>query len=247
MVEAAQRSVEPPTDVKTLLRALGPAAPLLVASTILPALGGFLLLGFLPTVGEYLRSHGEIAPLLYIGGLALLTGLALLPTYASAILGGWALGFTVGFPAAMGGIMLATLLAYAIGRTVAAGPVLRLIHSHPRWMAIYRALVRANRWRTLLLVTLVRLAPNSPFAVCNFALSAAGVPLWSYAVAVLGMAPRTAAVVYAASNAQQLSFSSSDGWWMFAASLVVLLVLASLIQRFARGALQQFTATHPAA
>jgi uncharacterized membrane protein YdjX (TVP38/TMEM64 family) len=60
-----------------------------------------------------------------------------------------------------------------------------------------------------LIVTLVRLPPNSPFALGNVAMASVRVPWSAYVVGtLLGVAPRTFAVVCIGAQLRGLDFSS---------------------------------------
>ena len=83
-----------------------------------------LLLGYLSSIGPWLQGLGGRGVAVYVAGFALLGGFALLPTYAPAILGGWAFGDRLGIPAALAGFVCAS----AIRSGIAAGSAMR---SHP--------------------------------------------------------------------------------------------------------------------
>jgi hypothetical protein len=55
---------------------------------------------------------------LYLAAFAVLGGLALLPTYAQSLLGGWAFGFAGGLPVVLAGFAGAALVNYAIAARV---------------------------------------------------------------------------------------------------------------------------------
>lgn len=213
------------------LRRLGPAGPLALVSATLPMLGGFALLATLNPVGEWLKGHETTGWFLYIAGFALLAGLAVLPTYAQAVLGGWAFGVAAGFPAALLGFVGGALLGYAVARWASGNRVVELIEEHPRWRAVYDALLRSGSAKTLVIVTLLRLPPNSPFAMTNLVLSATRVPLGIYLLATaIGMAPRTAVAVYIASTLKALSFDELQRPWLLV-TVAVLLVIGTIANR----------------
>ncbi len=188
----------------SVFRRSGAAGPLAIVAAIMPALGGFALLGTLHIVGPWLQSHGVAVIALYAAGFALFAGLALLPTYAQAVLGGWAFGFAAGFPAALLGFFGASLLGYDIARAASRERAMKLLKEHPKWIAVRDALVAdgegARFWKTLGMVTLLRIPPNSPFALTNLIMAAVKVPRVPFAIGTLiGMAPRTGIAVFIAS------------------------------------------------
>jgi len=223
-------------DWRGLFRRLGPAGPLAIISSTLPAIGGFTLLFLLNLLGPWLKEHGATGVLIYVLCYAGLSGAALLPTYAQAALGGWAFGFAIGFPAALGGVLGGAMLGYALGRWAAGDRVVGLIEEHRRWKAVHAELVGSGFWRTLLIVTLVRLPPSSPFAITNLVLSATRVRPLAYGLGtLLGLAPRTGAAVFIAAGVKELTFDQAGNKWMWiigiALTLIVVLIIGQMAAR----------------
>lgn len=233
---------------KEVLSRLGPVAPLAVIAGILPGLGGFLLLGTLKWTGPWLRGLEDAGPLphsgllLYIAVFALTSGLALLPTYAQSVLGGWAFGKVAGSAAAVGGIVIGAVIASLVARRASGDRVVRLIEEHPKWRAVYQTLVRGGFWKTLAIVTLLRLPPNSPFAITNLVLSATKVS-WSVYVlgTLLGIAPRTIIAAVIGSKLSELDFSKPMEPWLVAAGIVVAIIVIAVIGTLANRAIVQVT------
>lgn len=240
-----------PRRAQGWVRRLGPAGPLALAAATLPALGGLLLLGLLNVVGPWLKAQGALGLGLYVLGFAVMAGLALLPTYAQAILGGWAFGFLLGYPAALGGFVGGAALGYLVGRRASGRRVLEIIDEHPKWRAIYEALVGRGFWRTLGIVALLRLPPNSPFAMTNLVMAATRVPLGAYLLGTLGgMAPRTGLAVYAAAGLRELTFDPAQAGrpaWLVGAGIVVTLGVVIVIGLLANRAVARVTGAAPLA
>lgn len=232
-----------PTDWSSLARRLGPAGPLALAAAVLPAIGGFALLGFMGPVADWLHGHAEWGVFLYVFGFALLSGLALLPTWSQAILGGFAFGFASGFPAAMGGFVGGSLLGYLIARRAAGERVVGLIQEQPRWAVVYEALLGSGVARSLLIVTLLRLPPNSPFAMTNLVMAATRVPLVVYVVGtLLGLAPRTGIAVLAGESMKVFDpREAMSSAWMIA-GIVMMVVALGVIGLIANRALARVAA-----
>lgn len=232
-------------SIFSFIKRLGPASVLAAGAAFLPPLGGFLLLAKINTVGEWLRSHEHEGIAMYITGFAILAGLAILPTYASAILGGWAFGFAIGFPAALCGFLGGALIAYGVCRPTAGDRVEKIIAEKPKWKAVRDALVGGSALKTLGIVTLLRVPPNSPFALTNLVLSSVKVPLWIFLLGTLvGMAPRTAVAVFIASKLQnQLASEVAEQrpWWIIAAGIVLSLVVLGVVGLIAQKALAKMT------
>ena len=177
---------------------LGPAA---AATAFLPPLGSLVLLGTMSQSAPWLQSQGLAGVALFVAGFAVLGGLALLPTYAPSVLGGWAFGVTTGLIATLAGFVGAAAIGFAIARQVSGDRLLQVLDEHPRGRALHRALLAGSTARTLLVVALLRVPLNGPFAMTNLLLAATGVGWGPFlGGSLLGLAPRvTAAVVVGAS------------------------------------------------
>lgn len=237
MSEPAQQNV-------SVVKELGPAGVLALAWTVFPPLGSIVLYVYMNTTGEWLRGHEGSGIVLYIAGFALLAGLGLLPTYASAILGGWAFGFAAGFPAAMGGFALGALIGYGVGKLVSGDVVVRMVDRRPKVRAVCAALVGGGASKTFGIVTLLRVPPNSPFALTNLALASVKVPLWTYLGATLvGMAPRTAAMVWIGGQLQGLlaedAAKAEKPTWLIVGGIVAVVAVALVIGSLANRALNR--------
>ncbi len=226
-----------------LFRRLGPAGPLAVVSATLPAVGGFVLLATMEPVSQALAQAGAAAAVVYAAAFALLAGLALLPTYAQAVLGGYAFRVALGLPAALAGFAGGAALGYAIGRWASRERARTLLAEHPRWHAVYQEVLGRGFWRTLALITLVRLPPNSPFAVTNLVLAAARVDPLAYLLGtVIGMTPRTAVAVYIGASLQDVASGVPRPWWLTVAGIVLAIAVVGLIGHQANRALARVTA-----
>lgn len=237
-------SAHPPHDAAhywRMFRRLGPAGPLAVIAASLPLVAAATILSLISRLAPWMREHHELGLLLYIGGFTVLGGLALLPTWVHSILGGWAFGAGVGLLAAMASFLGASAVAYGIGRWAAGNRVVGLVEENRKAKAVYDALLRSGWGRSLLIVTLVRLSPNSPFAITNLAFAAARVPMSVFWLGTaLGLAPRTAIAVFFGSKLSELSFDTPK--WLIVAGIVVTLAVLAVIAQIANRALAQITA-----
>lgn len=247
---------EPQISVTDTVRRLGPAGALAVLWAVAPALFGFLLLGNIASLSDWLKINPTYGILGYVAVFVVSAGLGLLPTYAQSILGGWVFGFAYGFPAALAGFAGGSLIGYFIARTVSKERVQQVIDQKPTWRAVRESLIGQGFWRTFLLVSLVRLPPNSPFAVTNLVLSTTGVKLLPYILGTMvGMAPRTGlAVGLAAAGAatgakdiQTFVGESAGNVWLIVGSLAVLFVVLAIIGFLANKAIARVTGGKPVA
>lgn len=243
-----QEAPSPPQETAgEIVKKLGPTSVLAAVAAFLPPLGSIVLFWKINAIGTWLREHSSGVSI-YITGFAIAAGLAFVPTYASAILGGWAFGFNVGLPAALGGFLGGSLIGYSIARPTAGERVEKLIAEHPKWKLVRDALIGGSPLKTLGIVTLLRMPPNSPFAVTNLVLASVRVPLWIYALGTLvGMAPRTAAVVLLASTLQSRSAeqATKQPLWFWITSVGITLALLALLGAIAHRLIRRATATSP--
>lgn len=221
---------------------MGAAGPVAIVLSFWPPLGGFVLLATLTRFGPWLRAHGTEGLWTYFLVTTFLMGISFVPTYSCAILAGWAFGFAVGWPIAVAAITVASLIAYAIGRWISRDRVLEVIRERPQWNAIYQSMLGSGLGKTLLVVTLLRIPPMSPFAIANFALAAARVRLFPYTLGtLLGVAPRTALGAFAAAQLEQLRFKDVGDRWMAAAGITATIVVCVVLGIMANRALRSVT------
>jgi len=189
-------------NLRTLFKRLGPAGPLALAAAVFPLVGSVLLYAYLPTTASWLRDHGLQGYAVYVVGFIVLAGLALMPTYIQAALGGYAFGLAMGAPLAVGGFLGASWQGYEIARTASRERVVKVIDEDPKWRAVKEAFLGSTPgfWRSVGLVTLLRL-PMTPFAAINLLLASVRVPRLPYLLGTLvGMAPRTVLAVVVGSG-----------------------------------------------
>ena len=231
-----------PDRYRTTLKRLGPVAWLGALTATLPKLGSIVLFTNIEAVSAWLRQSGMTGAATYVVGFWVLAGCALLPTYATAAVGGWAFGAGMGLICAMLGFVGASAIGYAIARRASGDRVTRLVSEKPRWNAIAKALFASSPGKTLLIVSLLRLPPNSPFAITNLVLASLNVKPGVYLLGTfLGMLPRTAAIVYAASHVQQLTLEESADWRWIAAGIAVTIGVLTILWYLSKSALRRMT------
>ncbi|MBY0263038.1 MAG: VTT domain-containing protein [Phycisphaerales bacterium] len=214
----------------------------------LPPMSGFALIAYMPVVSDWLRGHPDTGILIYTGAFIVLAGLALLPTYAQAALGGFAFGMLLGLPAALVGFTGGAILGYEIARRASGERVLQLLKEQPRWQAIRDALVndRDSRgfFKTVGMVALLRCPPNSPFALTNLVMASVRVPRLPFALGtMLGMIPRTALAVYLG---HAFGLSKSGGFetplWLTISGVVAMMIVIIIVMEIAERAVHHMIA-----
>ncbi len=236
-----------PHGAVQIIRRLGFTSVLGAATICLPPVGLLVLTTHLSTIGTWLRDRGTQGCVIYVAAFVVLSGIAIVPTHISAIVGGWAFGFGVAMPLALAGFLGGSIVSYAIVRPTASSRVEALIASKPRWKAVHDALVRGSPWRVLAIVTLVRV-PATAFAATNLVLASVRVPFHLYAAGTLvGMIPRTTIVVYVASKARDLADAEKTPLWAWIVGAVATVAALAALGFIANRALRKFTGQNPPA
>jgi uncharacterized membrane protein YdjX (TVP38/TMEM64 family) len=194
-----------------VFRRLGQLGPLAAAAAFLPPLGTLVLLGTIEQSSGWLRSHGAAGVLVFVVGFALCGGFALLPTYTPAVVGGWAFGPVVGLSATLVGFVLAATIGFSVARRLSGDRLLQVLRDHPRGLAIHDAFVRSGFWKALVVVALLRLPPNSPFAMGNVLMAASRVAYAPFLLGtIIGLSPRAAAGVLVGAGLAQIDFANPE-------------------------------------
>lgn len=220
-----------------------------IITMVLPALGSIALFATMGVTGPWLRAHAEIGIAAYIAGFAILSGLALLPTYAQSALGGFAFGVTIGIPAALAGFLGGSIIGYEIARRASGDNVERVIDQHAKLRAVRNTMLgdvehgRASFWRSLGMVTLLRLPPNSPFAAMNLMLASVKVPRTAFLLGtLLGLTPRTALAVVIGAGVEHLTREElSTPRWVLITGIAVTIVVVITIGLIANAAIKRVT------
>ena len=242
--------IDKPISKTSIFREAGPAGILAIAWILLPAGLGITLLVKLGAISDWIASHGNLGILIYIGVFAISAGLGLLPTYAQAILGGWVFGTAIGIPAALVGFTLAAGIGYGLARLVSGYRVEALLKRHRKSDAIRKALIGRSSLRTFGIVTLVRIPPNSPFALTNLLIAACGVRLLICLIGTaIGMLPRTAVAVGFAAAARSTGAKDIQGFieeglgiWVLIGGIVLMVIVIMIIAAIGQKALERITA-----
>jgi uncharacterized membrane protein YdjX (TVP38/TMEM64 family) len=216
---------------------------------VLPALLGFALLARLDLAAQWLDACGEGAIVVYILVFAITSGLGLLPTYAQALAGGWIFGLPLGTLGALAGFVGGSVMGRVVSRLVARKGLDTVFEQAPRAAAVRDALIGRGGWSSTGIITLLRVPPNSPFALTNLALTACGARWVPYLVGTaVGMLPRTAIVVGmgaagAATGAKSIAemLEQTERRWMLIGGIIAMVIVLAILAAIGRRALDKVT------
>lgn len=224
------------------LKEFGNLTPIAFVTAFLPMLGSVVLIASAYPLGYWLRENWEIGMPLYLLGVLIFCGLALLPTNVIGILGGWAFSFDLGIAVLITGIVGAALISFLIHQRIAGDKLPHVFESHPKAKAIYKALVGQSVWRTTLIIFLIRMSPAMPFALTNFLMASARVPVKSFVVGTFfGMLPRSSAVVFVGSGLSELNLENPQSSWLLIFGIIATVISVIIIGNISRRALEHLT------
>lgn len=235
------------TKISDYIRELGNLTPIAFVTTFLPMLGSAILLIIGIPLGYWLRENWEIGTLLYLLGVLIFCGLALLPTNVIGVIGGWAFSFDLGITILITGVVGAALVSFLIHRRIVGEKLPQVFEKHPKARAVYEALLEQNLWRTTLIIFLLRISVIMPFALTNFLMASARVPLRSYiAGTFFGMLPRSSAVVFVGAGLSELNFDNPQSLWLLILGIAATIVSVIVISNISRHALERLTGDNAA-
>ena len=234
-----------PGKFRAFLRKIGPAGPVALVATVMPALGLIVLAAVAPILSPWLAAHQPGSVILYSIAVAVLVGFAIAPTYGNALLGGWTFKFPIGFPAVMAGLSGAAVIGYLVSYRMIGHRVTDTIHEHPKWQVVRDALVGGSTLKTFAIVVLLRISPILPFSTTNVLLASCEVRFWPYVIGtILGSAPRQAALVYIAARASKWDTHAPEHRLLAIVSIVATILVIIILATVAKRALDR--ATRPA-
>jgi uncharacterized membrane protein YdjX (TVP38/TMEM64 family) len=220
----------------------GNLTPIALVTTFLPILGSATLLIIAVPLGFWLRENWEIGTVLYFLGIIFFCGLALLPTNVIGVIGGWAFSFELGIAILISGVVGAAVISFLIHRRIIGRTLPEVFETHPKAQAVYHALLEQNPWRTTLIIFLVRVSVIMPFALTNFLMASARVPLKYYVAGTFfGMLPRSSAVVFVGAGLSELSFENPQDSRFLILSIAATIISVIIIGSISKRALERMT------
>ncbi len=231
-----------PNKIRLYFKELGTLTPIALVTTFLPVVGSSILLAIAYPLGFWLKENWAVGGVLYVLGIVIFCGLALLPTNVIGILGGWAFGFYPGIALLISGVVVASLASFLIHSRIVGDKLPRVFDAHPKAKAIYQALLGQSVWRATLIIFLLRLSPAMPFALTNFLMASARVPVKSFLLGTFfGMLPRSSAVVFVGAGLSELSFENSPDSWLIISGIIATIVSVLVIGIISKRALKHLT------
>lgn len=190
-------------------------------SLIMPIFGLTAFIGLIYEVSPWLQANKTYGVLFFIATVAILAGLAILPTNIVGMAAGWAFGFKLGLFAMLGAIAGALAINFFVSKRLAGKKFTELIEKKPKLKAIHRELLKSHFFRNLVIIVLLRLSPAVPFAATNFLISASGVSIRTFLLGtVIGYIPRTSATVFVGSTITMLDFNQPTQSWMIILGII---------------------------
>ena len=226
---------------QNLVQRLGPASAVALFFAIMPLIGIGVLAVNIKEVAAFLQEDWWRGIAVYVGAFAALSGFALAPTWPQSLVGGYIFGLAWGGPAAVVAIVIGSVIGTEVSRLSSGHRVEKVIEEHPKWRAVRDALVGGEFFKTLGMVTLVRLPPNSPFAITNLVLGATEVPRLANVIGTLvGIAPRTIVTVYVGTTIRELtqeSVTQSMPRWLLIPGIVLMVGVVLVIGQIGKRAM----------
>lgn len=233
---------------RAVIRKLGPVGLLGLLWMAFPIVLGVVLVAKLGGVAEALHQYSPASWPVWTLFMAVAIGVGLLPVPTNTFLCGWVFGWAAGCTSAVLSYLGAATIGYYLSRRLSYDRVNAVIEESAGARQVRHALVHSNPRRTLVIVSLWRLAA-APFPLSNLLMASCGVPLGTYLRGTLfGLGPRVVvgtliAATAARSGARDIQTLVRESQHP---ALVVLGLLASLlilgmIGRIALGALRKVT------
>lgn len=190
--------------------------------TVMPGIGSLVLLANY-TIPSYFVLENALSHLIFTFGIALLLGLALLPTTLTALATGYFFGWA-GFPGIFFGYFVANVIGYSLGKILNADFLPLLSAQKPELKQELESRIK----RPESLVFFIRISPIIPFAISNFLFASLKVDLKKVLLfGIPGMLPRTliafATGLFANSLMDAQKAMNDPVQWM---TLVLLLVVS---------------------
>lgn len=228
--------------VRGLLRALGPAGPLLVLATGGPLVGLVVLVASSSAWLSWFQDPGVVEVLTFwVLGVVLAAG-CMMPTHATSLLAGYLFGTGLGTMVGFLVVLVAASVGFSLWSRIVGSRVLDAIAASPNAQRVHAALLGRSFWRTVWLIALLRLSPLMPFAATNLLMASFGVRSWAFLCATsIGIAPRSIGVALVGAQLSDLDWKAGGSVWSTVLAIVATVAVVVWIGRVARSALRRET------
>lgn len=230
------------------MRELGGLGLLLSGLILLPIVGLAVLATTTGTWLPWFAAHDLAAAALFAALATTLCALSLVPSYAVAVAAGYLFGAADGALVALLAITGAAWLGRTLMTPIAGDRLIRFVIARERVHRAYVALLGSSRGTSTAVVSLVRLAPVTPFAGTNLLMAAARVEVGPFLLGTLiGLGPRTALAAVAGAGLAELQFGTDPGGaTAFAVTLAALTIAVVGLAVLARRRLRTVQTTSSA-
>lgn len=187
---------------------------------------------------DFVRGHGVLGVLLFIGAYALAT-VCFLPGLIFTIAAGLVYGALGGTAVASMGATIGAALAFLVGRYLFRQRIEKFAARNKRFKAVDQAIGKRG-WK---IIALLRLSPLIPFNLSNYFYGVTAIPFWPYLLASwAGMLPGTFLYAYLGAIGQAgleggKSSHSSWQWVSLGVGLIATVVVSIVIGRISKNAL----------
>jgi len=225
--------------LRRLLRDLGPAAPLFFVACAGPLLGVLVVAATVDTWVDWFGDDAGSVVAFWLLGAAMAAG-CLLPTHATSLVAGYLFGVWLGSLLAWLVVVLAAAIGFSIWTRLCGSRAVQAIAHSPKAVRVHDALLGRGYWRTVWLITLLRLSPVMPFAGTNLLMAAFGVRASVFLLAtVIGTTPRAIAVAVIGGELSELDWTKGGNVWTTVVAIAATVVAVVVVGRIARAALRR--------
>ncbi len=228
--------------IKTLKAEFGRIGFWAAFSLVMPIFGLTAFIGVIYSVSPWLQANQSEGIFAFIISVAVLAGLAIIPTNIVGMVSGWAFDFQFGLLAMLGAICGALAINYFVSKRLAGKDFHEVLEKKPKLKAVHQALLTESFFKALVIIVLLRLSPAVPFAATNFMISASGVSIKTFLLGtLLGYLPRTSATVFVGSSLTELNFKQPQESWMIILGIVATIAATIVIGILSKRALNRMT------
>lgn len=221
---------------------IGGFTPLFLYAALMPGLGVLILAG---NAQEWYEPFKELVidrMWIFILAGALLAGLSLIPTHAASLVGGMIFGAVMGPVFALISIILASVISYIVTRKILGDSVMEFISLNDKAHKVYKELLSFSGFRTVFIISLIRLSPIMPFAATNVLLSATKVNWWQFITgSAIGLAPRVIIVAVAGSALSTIDLNQEGNKSLLAVGIAATVLAVYFIGKISKKALTKIT------